>query len=72
MQTLTKLLGPSEEEGLKSENSIPSQTRDSKIAQSWVGSSTCSYRMGYSAPGGHYGEKGSCLSNQVLTTTWPT
>lgn len=40
MQPLTKLLGPFEEEGLKSENSIPGQTRNSKVAQSRVGSST--------------------------------
>lgn len=42
---------------------FPRQTRESKAAQSRVGSSTHSYRMGYSALGGHYGEKGCCLSN---------
>lgn len=49
---------------------FPRQTRDSKVAQSWVGSSTRSSRMGYSPLSGHDGEKGCCLSNQVLSTTW--
>lgn len=35
---------------------FPRQTWNSKVAQSWVGSSTCSHRMGYSALGVLWGE----------------